>query len=76
MLLLQDNLDEILSLSYIRSSIQGRTWGSHSVGSIIVLAILTLQISFTPISQDIPFYLSAVILITACTGAGGSPKRG
>ena len=64
-LLLQDNLDEILSLSYIRSFNPRENLGAViSVGSIIVLAILTLQISFTPISQDIPFYLSAVILIT------------
>jgi len=64
-LLLQDNLDEILSLSDIRSFNPRENLGAViSVGSIVVFAILTLQISFTPISQDIPFYLSAVILIT------------
>ena len=64
-LLLQDNLDEILSLSGIRSFNPRENLGAViSVGSIVVFAILTLQISFTPISQDIPFYLSAVILIT------------
>ena len=64
-LLLQDNLNEILSLSGIRSFTPREHLGAViSVGSIVVFAILTLQISFTPISQDIPFYLSAVILIT------------
>jgi len=64
-LLLQDNLDEILSLSGIRSFNPRENLGAViSVGSIVVFAILTLQISFTPISQDIPFYLSAIILIT------------
>ena len=64
-LLLQDNLNEILSLSGIRSFNPRENLGAViSVGSIVVFAILTLQISFTPISQDIPFYLSAVILIT------------
>ena len=64
-LLLQDNLNEILSLSDISSFNPRENLGAViSVGSIVVFAILTLQISFTPISQDIPFYLSAVILIT------------
>ena len=64
-LLLQDNLNEILSWNSIRSFRPRENLGAViSVGSIVVFAVLTLQISFTPISQDIPFYLSAVILIT------------
>jgi len=64
-LLLQDNLNEILNWSSIRSFRPRENLGAViSVGSIVVFAVLTLQISFTPISQDIPFYLSAVILIT------------
>ena len=69
-LLLQNNLDEILSLSDIRSfnirsfNLRENLGSVISVGSIVVFAILTLQISFTPISQDIPFYLSLAILTT------------
>nr|AIE93013.1 polar amino acid ABC transporter, inner membrane subunit (aapQ, bztB) [uncultured marine group II/III euryarchaeote AD1000_31_C10] len=66
-LLLQDNLNEILSLSYIRSFNPRENLGAViSVGSIVVFAALTLNISMVqPISQDIPTFLSAVILITA-----------
>jgi len=65
-LLLQDNLDEILSLSYIRSFRSRMNLGAViSVGSIVLFAVLTLNISMIPaISQDIPQFLSAVILIT------------
>jgi len=65
-LLLQDNLDEILSRSYIRSFRPTREnlGAVISVGSIVVFAALTLNISMVPaISQDIPTFLSAVILI-------------
>ena len=69
-LLLQDNLNEILSWNYIRSfrlrSFRSReNWGAVvSVGSIVVFAVLTLNISMVPfISQDIPRALSVVILI-------------
>ena len=65
-LLLQDNLDEILSLSYIRSFRSRMNLGAViSVGSIVLFAVLTLNISMIPaISQDTPQFLSAVILIT------------
>ena len=65
-LLLQDNLGEILSWSNIRSFRPRENLGALiSVGSIVLFAVLTLNISMIPaISQDIPFFLSAVILIT------------
>ena len=65
-LLLQDNLDEILSLSYIRSFRSRMNLGAViSVGAIVLFAVLTLNISMIPaISQDIPQFPSAVILIT------------
>jgi His/Glu/Gln/Arg/opine family amino acid ABC transporter permease subunit len=66
-LLLQDNLGEILSWSNIRSFRPTREnlGAVISVGSIVLFAALTLNISMIPaISQDIPFFLSAVILIT------------
>ncbi len=69
-LLLQDNLNEILSWNYIRSfrlrSFRPREnlGAVVSVGSIVVFAVLTLNISMVPfISQDIPRALSVVILI-------------
>jgi len=66
-LLLQDNLGEILSWSNIRSFRPTREnlGAVISVGSIVLFAVLTLNISMIPvISQDIPQFLSAVILIT------------
>ena len=65
-LLLQDNLNEILSWNYIRSFRPRENLGAViSVGSIVGFAVLTLNISMVPfISQDIPFFFSAVILIT------------
>ncbi|HIL44122.1 MAG TPA: ABC transporter permease subunit [Candidatus Poseidoniales archaeon] len=65
-LLLQDNLGEILSWSNIRSLRPRENLGVLiSIGSIVVFAGLTLQISFIPlISQNIPQFLSLVILIT------------
>ena len=66
-LLLQDNLGEILSWSNIRSFRPTREnlGAVISVSSIVLFAVLTLNISMIPaISQDIPFFLSAVILIT------------
>ena len=62
-LLLQDNLDEILSWSNIRSL---RSMEYYiSIGSIVLFAGLTLNISMIPfISQDIPQFLSLVILLT------------
>ena len=65
-LLLQDNLDEILNWNYIRSFRPREDLGAVvSVGSIFVFAALTLNISMVPaISQNIPTFLSAVILIT------------
>ncbi len=64
-LLLQDNLNEILSWNYIRSFRPRENLGAVvSVGSIVVFAVLTLNISMVPfISQDIPRALSVVILI-------------
>ena len=70
-LLLQDNLSEILK----PSSFKGARWSSFrpqdnvdaiiSVGSIILFVALTLNLSMAPIiSQDIPQFLSAVILLT------------
>ena len=66
-LLLQDNLGEILSWSNIRSFRPTREnlGAVISVGSIVLFAVLTLNISMIPaISQDIPQFLSAIILIT------------
>ena len=65
-LLLQDNLSEILNWSNIRSFRPRKNLGAViSVGSIVVFAVLTLNISMVPaISQDIPTFLSAVILLT------------
>ncbi len=65
-LLLQDNLSEILNWSNIRSFRPRENLGAViSVGSIVVFAVLTLNISMVPaISQDIPTFLSAVILLT------------
>ena len=65
-ILLQDNLDEILSWSNIRSFHPRESLGALiSVGSIVLFAGLTLNISMIPfISQDIPQFLSLVILFT------------
>ena len=66
-LLLQDNLGEILNWSNIRSFRPTREnlGAVISVGSIVLFAALALNISMIPaISQNIPFFLSAVILIT------------
>ena len=65
-LLLQNNLGEILSWSNIRSFNPRENLGAVvSVGSIILFAGLTLNISMIPaISQDIPQFLSLVILLT------------
>ena len=65
-LLLQNNLGEILSWSNIRSLRPRENLGAVvSVGSIILFAGLTLNISMIPaISQDIPQFLSLVILLT------------
>ena len=66
-LLLQDNLGEILNWSNIRSFRPTREnlGALISVGSIVLFAVLTLNISMIPaISQDIPQFLSAIILIT------------
>ncbi len=62
-LLLQDNLGEILNWSNIRSL---RSMEYYiSIGSIVLFAGLTLNISMIPfISQDIPQFLSLVILLT------------
>jgi len=62
-ILLQDNLGEILSWSNIRSL---RSMEYYiSIGSIVLFAGLTLNISMIPfISQDIPQFLSLVILLT------------
>ena len=63
-LLLQDNLGEILNWN--RSFRPRENVGALiSVGSIVLFAVLTLNISMIPaISQRVPFFLSAVILIT------------
>ncbi|HJM24860.1 MAG TPA: hypothetical protein QF821_04355, partial [Candidatus Thalassarchaeaceae archaeon] len=70
-LLLQNNLDEILSWSNTRSfrlrEIRPREnlGALISIGSIVLFAGLTLNISMIPfISQDIPRFLSLVILFT------------
>ena len=65
-LLLQNNLDEILSWSNIRSFRPRENLGALiSIGSIVLFAGLTLNISMIPfISQDIPQFLSLVILFT------------
>jgi His/Glu/Gln/Arg/opine family amino acid ABC transporter permease subunit len=65
-LLLQNNLDEILSWSNIRSFRPRENLGALiSIGSIVLFAGLTLNISMIPfISQDIPRFLSLVILFT------------
>ena len=65
-LLLQDNLGEILNWSNIRSFNPRENLGAVvSVSSIILFAVLTLNISMIPaISQDIPQFLSLVILLT------------
>ena len=59
-------MNEILSWNYIRSFRPRENLGAVvSVGSIVVFAVLTLNISMVPfISQDIPRALSVVILIT------------
>ncbi|PDH26900.1 MAG: hypothetical protein CND01_03170 [Marine Group II euryarchaeote MED-G34] len=65
-LLLQNNLGEILSWSNIRSFRPRENLGALiSIGSIVLFAGLTLNISMIPfISQDIPQFLSLVILFT------------
>jgi His/Glu/Gln/Arg/opine family amino acid ABC transporter permease subunit len=65
-LLLQNNLDEILSWSNIRSFRPRENLDALiSIGSIVLFAGLTLNISMIPfISQDIPQFLSLVILFT------------
>jgi His/Glu/Gln/Arg/opine family amino acid ABC transporter permease subunit len=64
-LLLQDNLGEILSWSNIRSLRPRENLGVLiSIGSIVVFAGLTLNLSMIPtISQNISSFLSAVILL-------------
>ena len=68
-LLLQNNLGEILSWSNIRSFRPRENLGALiSIGSIILFAGLTLNISMIPfISQDIPRFLSLVILFTCAS---------
>ncbi len=69
-ILLQDNLSKILSWSWIRSidsSILARDNLSLAVPliSIIVFIALTLNLALIPeISQDVPWFLSLIILIT------------
>jgi His/Glu/Gln/Arg/opine family amino acid ABC transporter permease subunit len=65
-LLLQNNLGEILSWSNIRSLRPRENLGVLiSIGSIVVFAGLTLNLSMIPaISQNISSFLSAVILLT------------
>ena len=69
-ILLQDNLNKILSWSWIRSidsSILARDNLSLAVPliSIIVFIALTLNLALIPeISQDVPWFLSLIILIT------------
>ena len=65
-LLLQDNLSEILKPSNFTSNRpQDNADAIISVGSIALFVVLTLNISMIPaISQDIPRFLSLVILIT------------
>ena len=65
-LLLQDNLGEILSWRNIRSFNPRENLGAVvSVSSIILFVVLTFNISMIPaISQDIPQFLSLVILLT------------
>ncbi len=65
-LLLQDNLGEILNWRNIRSFRPRENLGALiSVGSIVLFAVLTLNISMIPaISQNISSFLSAVILLT------------
>jgi His/Glu/Gln/Arg/opine family amino acid ABC transporter permease subunit len=69
-ILLQNNLSKILSWSWIRSidsSILARDNLSLAVPliSIIVFIALTLNLALIPaISQDIPWFLSLIILIT------------
>ncbi len=65
-LLLQDNLSEILKPgSFASFRPQDNVDAIISVGSIVLLVVLTLNLSMVPaISQDIPTFLSAVILLT------------
>ena len=65
-LLLQDNLSEILKPRTLASfRAQDNADAIISVGSIALFVVLTLNISMIPaISQDIPRFLSLVILIT------------
>jgi len=65
-LLLQNNLGEILSWNNIRSLRPRENLGALiSIGSIVVFAGLTLNLSMIPaISQNISSFLSAVILLT------------
>ena len=65
-LLLQDNISDLLGIrpSNIKYAIREPNI-LVTAGSIIVFVILTLNISMIPaISQDIPFFLSILILIT------------
>ena len=65
-LLLQDNVSDLLGIrpSNIKYAIREPNI-LVTAGSIIVFVILTLNISMIPaISQDIPFFLSILILIT------------
>ena len=68
-ILLQDNLSEILSWNRIRSIDSTDMVGNLSLAvpvvSIIVYIALTLNLSLIPaISQDVPLFLSLIILIT------------
>ena len=65
-LLLQDNLNEILKPSSFTSfRPKDNVDAIISVGSIVLFIVLTLNLSMVPaISQDIPTFLSAVMLLT------------
>jgi len=65
-LLLQDNLSEILKPSSFASfRPKDNVDVIISVGSIVLFIVLTLNLSMVPaISQDIPTFLSAVMLLT------------
>ncbi len=64
-LLLQDNLSEILKPSSFTSyRPQDNVDAIISIGSIALFVVLTLNLSMVPaISQDVPRFLSAVILL-------------
>ncbi len=65
-ILLQDNIPEVFAIrpSNIQSTLREPAI-LVTIGSILVFVILTLNISMIPaISQDIPFFLSVVTLIT------------